>query len=136
MREEEIKVAQGHKQVKERKEQHKAARIILYIARWAGIASFVGGLLIFPYAFCDSLLSSGEMDEYHITHLFMLVLSSIMYFYGPLVVVSLILSLITLDIEQDKRFRLRPLKLVMAGIGLYVLHLFMFFMIFFHREHP
>ena len=121
----------------EKKEkQHKAVRIILYIARWAGIATFVGGLLIFPYAFCDSLVSSGEVDQYQITHLFLLVFFSIVYFYGPLFAISLILSIVTLFVKQDIRSRLRPLILVLAGFSLYELYIFMYWLVFLHREHP
>ena len=120
----------------EKKEQHKAVRIILHISRWAGIATFTGGFLIFPYAFCDSIVSSGEMDEYQRTHLFLLVLFSIVCFYGPLFAISLILSIVTLFIKQDIRSRLRPLILVLAGFSLYELYIFLYIITFFHREHP
>jgi len=110
----------------EEKEKHKAVRIILYMARWAGIFSFVGGLLIAPYAYCDAFVTSGERDGWFAMHFLLLMLFSSIYFYGPLCAISLIPSIVTLFIKQDIRSRLRPLILVLAGFSLHVLYLYIF----------
>jgi hypothetical protein len=110
----------------ERKEKHKAVRIILYISRIAGIATFVGGLFIAPYAYCDAFVSSGERDGWFFMHFLLIMLFSTMFFYGPLFAISLILSIVTLFIKQDIRSRLRPLILVLAGFSLHVVYLYTF----------
>lgn len=107
-------------------EHHKAVRIILYVSRWAGIFSFVGGLLIFPYAYCDALVTSGERDGWFFAVVLYLMIFSTMYFYGPLCAISLILSIVRLFIKQDIRSRLRPLILVVVGSLLHIFYLYMF----------
>ncbi len=106
----------------EKKEIHKAAIIISRIALIAGVATFVCGLLVIPYAFYDALvyLPLSEPNYYVIvSHLRSSATIPAFAFFWLIAAISLNLSIAPLFIERDERFRLLPLAFVLAGILLY-----------------
>ncbi|MHC4641534.1 MAG: hypothetical protein ACYS32_07805 [Planctomycetota bacterium] len=106
----------------EKKEIHKAARIISRIALIAGVATFVSGLLVVPYAFCDALVSLPVREsDYHliVQYLISSATKPAFAFFWLIAAISLNLSIAPLFIERDMRSRLLPLEFVLAGILLY-----------------
>ena len=101
----------------QRKEKRKP-KAISRIALRAGIAMFLGGLLIFPFAYVYShaLVSPDEPHANFFAYFMLNVTYPSFYFLWPLFGISLILSIVTLFIERDKRLRLLPLALVLFGI--------------------
>jgi hypothetical protein len=107
----------------EKKEIHKAARIISRIALIAGFVTFLCGLLAVPYAFCDALMSLPVREpKYYriVSYLHSSATIPAFAYFWLIAAISLNLSIAPLFIEKDMRSRLRPLILVPAGILLYV----------------
>lgn len=101
----------------EKKEQRKA-RIISRIALLAGIVTFLFGIMLLPFAivYSSALVSPGEPFINFRAYFLSTVAYLSVLFLWPLFAVSLILSIVTLFIERDKRLRLLPLTLVLIGI--------------------
>lgn len=115
----------------EKKEVHKAARIISRIALIAGFVTFLCGLLAVPYAFCDALVSLPVREPKYYRIVSYLISSApipAFAYFWLIAAVSLNLSIAPLFIEKEMRSRLRPLILVLAGILLYtVWHILLHF---------
>jgi hypothetical protein len=109
----------------EKKEIHKAARIISRIALIAGFVTFLCGLLVVPYAFCDALVSLPVREpKYYriVSYLRSSATIPAFAFFWLITAISMNLSIAPLFIEKDMRSRLRPLILVLAGILLYTVY--------------
>jgi len=106
----------------ERKEQHKAPRIVSYIALVAGIATFLNGLLLVSITLWASIIpgAGGDFDFIGLILIVVAVESIIFsYYLWPIAAIGLVLSIVALFIERNKYFRLLPLAFVLAGILLY-----------------
>ncbi|MHC4640965.1 MAG: hypothetical protein ACYS32_04920 [Planctomycetota bacterium] len=120
----------------EKKEIHKAARIISRIALIAGFVTFLCGLLVVPYAFCDALVSLPLREpKYYVIVSYLHSSETIpaFAFFWLIAAISLNLSIAPLFIERDIRSRLLPLEFVVAGILLYyiVCHVLLHFILIF-----
>jgi len=104
---------------KERKEQHKAVRIISYIALIVGVATLLCGLLMVPATVLGAINPTAFMSERFDW------LTNIAYYSGLLFnyifTISCTLSIITLFIERNKYYRLLPLAFVLIGVLLYLM---------------
>jgi len=100
----------------ERKEKQELS-IVSILALGAGIATFLCSLLILPLFIWSAIVESpGALGAYGIT-IFLMVLAFFSFILLlPSVAIGLPLSIITLLIERDMRFRLLPLAFVLAGI--------------------
>jgi len=94
-------------------------RIVSIIALVAGVATFGSGLLLCPAAlwFTISPIAGGDFDFIGVFLLVVCVLSFCSFL--PLAAIGLVLSIVTLFIERNKRLRLLPLAFVLAGICLF-----------------
>ena len=113
----------------ERKEEYKP-KVVSYFAFVAGIATFLCGLLTIPYIVFTGLTAiipmlEAKIDEGITEVFFGRAFVSVLLFW-PIAIIGLILSIVTFCLEQDKRFRIRPLTLELAGIGFYIASLFIF----------
>lgn len=102
--------------------KHKP-RIISYIALIVGVATFLCGLLIAPFADWIALKSNG--DTYVHAALLIPFLSKVLFL--PIVGIGLALSIVTLIIEQHERLRQLPWMFVLVGILIYAWHLYLFY---------
>ncbi len=84
-----------------------------------GIVTFLLGLLIVPYAFCNAIVYYEEFGAEVIAGILLVAALFAMISFWPTAVIGLILSIITLCIEGNVLFRLLPLAFVLAGILLY-----------------
>lgn len=98
-----------------RKVKHIAARIISHLSFVVSIVAFVFGSLIIPFALGSSFLSPGLSSDF-ISGLLITVALFLMVLFVPTFIIGLILSIVTLFIERDLYFRVRPFILVMAII--------------------
>lgn len=104
--------------MKERKEQHKAVRIISHIALIAGFVTFLCGLLLVPVAGLMALNPSAFKGE-GITRLIAVVAYYSLISFWYITIPGLLLSLVALFIERNKYYRLLPLAFILIGLLLY-----------------
>ena len=105
---------------KRKKERAKSCRIISIIALIAGIDTFLCGLMVF---ICGvwSIITPFASDFDFIAMFLVMVALFILIAFWPFFAIGLILSIVTLFMERDMRFRLLPLVLVLFGLLLYAL---------------
>ena len=104
----------------DRKEIDKSNRIVSIIALVIGIATFLCGLMVF---ICGvwSAITPFASDFDFIGMLLVFVALILLIVFWPFFAIGLILSIVTLFMERDMRFRLLPLVLVLFGLLLYAL---------------
>ena len=104
-----------------KKEKHKVLRIVSTIELFAGIATFLCGLLMVFLVCWTIIVRSGvKLGGLDVIGFFVLAVGvSSMVLFWPIAVFGLVLSIVALFIERDMRSRLRPLILVLAGILIY-----------------
>ena len=104
-----------------RKEKHKALRILSTIELFAGIATFLCGLLLVFLVCWTIIVRSGvKLRGLDAIAFFVLTVGvSSMVLFWPIAVFGLVLSIVALFLERDMRSRLRPLIFVLAGILIY-----------------
>lgn len=98
--------------------EEKRTIVIYRIALLAGIFTLSCSLMIFPFAYFYShtLVSPDEPHANFFAYFMLHVIYPSFYFLWPLFGISLILSIVMLFIERDKRLRLLPLAFVLFGI--------------------
>lgn len=103
----------------EKKEIHKAVRILSYIALIVGVATLLCGLLIVPAAGLGAINPTAFMSERFDF------LAGVAYYSGLLFryifTISGTLSIVTLLIERNKYYRLLPLAFILIGVLLYLM---------------
>jgi hypothetical protein len=110
--------------VKERKEQHKAVRIISIIALIVGIATFLSGLLLVPFTLWFAIYPDAGHDLDLIGMLLTVVAVSsfcVSFFLWPIAAIGLVLSIVALLIERNIHLRLLPLAFFIVGICFYAM---------------
>ena len=102
-----------------RKEKHKPRKVTI-IALFTSIVAFACGLVGLPLILRMLIFPDRTwfIDEITILY-FIFVAMYPMFLLIPLAAISLVLSIITFFIEQDKRSRILPLAIVMVLILLY-----------------
>lgn len=103
--------------MKERKEQHKAVRIISYIALVTGVATFLCGILMVPAVGLYVINRTAFISERFDWLTDMAWYSSRLFDY--IVIPALILTIATLSIERNKYYQLLPGMFVLIGHLLY-----------------
>jgi hypothetical protein len=102
------------------KVKRTASKNISYLALIPGITTLLLGLMIVPYAFCDSIVYYDEIGAEVISGLFIAALFAMVSF-RPAVVIGLIMSIVMLFKGPNRYFRLLPFAFVVAGLLLYAL---------------
>lgn len=104
----------------ERKEQHKAVRIISNIALIVGITTFLLGILLVPYTRLTVIYPSNVEPKPDAIWIFLIAagLSSIKSFWF-FTIIGMILSVVTFNIERDTCRRVLPLAFVLIGFLIY-----------------
>jgi len=102
-----------------RKGEIQKPKVISRIARIAGFVTFSLSLLMVLYSCYYAFAKHSEQD----IGLVIMVVPTLLLF-GIIAAISLILSIGTLFIEQDKRRQLQPLAFVLAGILLLAISFF------------
>ena len=94
-------------------------RIVSVIAFIVGIVTFLSGLALVPFTVWSAIIpnAGGEFDIIGLLLCVVCVLSVCSFL--PLATIGLVLSIVTLFIERNKRLRLLPLAFVLAGICLF-----------------
>lgn len=105
----------------ERKEKHIVSRDISYLALIPSVTTFLLGLMIVPYAFCDSIVYYDELGAEVISGVLLMAALFAMLSFWPTAAIGLILSIVMFFKGPNKYFRLLPFAFVVAGLLLYAL---------------
>ncbi|MHC4311830.1 MAG: hypothetical protein ACYSW3_05090 [Planctomycetota bacterium] len=104
-----------------RKGKHKVLRILSTVELFAGIATFLCGLLL-VFLVCWTIIVRSGVKVRGLDTIAFFVLTvgvSSMVLFWPVAVFGLVLSIFALFFGRDMRSRLQPLILVLAGILIY-----------------